>query len=236
MNKEESKLVIPPPHVCTIIDRTAHFVNKNGAAFQQKILNQQHENVKFSFLEPSSPYHPYYLAQLKIVTDHHSGMLSTSSMPSSITVANKNINTLPLSIVNHAPKSQPDELAKDENFLISIPPDISPLGVDIIKLTAQFTARNGKAFLTGLFRREQNNSPFAFIRPSNSLFPIFTDLVDSYHKIIAFTSKTDDNMTSMKWSNKFSSHDLILSRCLRRLHDENSVENKGSTADNCDEK
>ena len=31
------------------------------------------------------------------------------------------------------------------------------MDLDIIKLTAQFTARNGKAFLTGLSSREHTN-------------------------------------------------------------------------------
>ena len=40
---------------------------------------------------------------------------------------------------------------------VHVPEGLSLLDLDTIKLTAQFTARNGKSFLTGLSRREHTN-------------------------------------------------------------------------------
>eukprot|EP00955_Chlamydomonas_euryale_P112528 366134-Chlamydomonas_euryale.AAC.18 len=40
---------------------------------------------------------------------------------------------------------------------VHVPEGLSYLELDIIKATAQFTARNGKAFLTGLSSREHTN-------------------------------------------------------------------------------
>jgi splicing factor 3A subunit 1 len=55
---------------------------------------------------------------------------------------------------------------------------------DIIKLTAQFVARNGQRFLNGLSEREAKNSQYDFLKPNHHLFGYFTNLVDSYSKCL----------------------------------------------------
>lgn len=55
---------------------------------------------------------------------------------------------------------------------------------DIVKLTAQFVARNGRQFLTNLMNREQRNFQFDFLRPQHSLFQYFTKLLEQYTKIL----------------------------------------------------
>lgn len=52
-----------------------------------------------------------------------------------------------------------------------------------MKLTAQFAARNGRAFIGQLAQRESRNYQFDFLRPSHSLFPYFTELVKQYTKV-----------------------------------------------------
>lgn len=54
---------------------------------------------------------------------------------------------------------------------------------DIVKLTAQFVARNGRQFLTNLMNREQRNFQFDFLRPQHSLFQYFTKLLEQYTKV-----------------------------------------------------
>lgn len=56
---------------------------------------------------------------------------------------------------------------------------------DIMKLTAQFAARNGRQFINQLAQRESRNYQFDFLRPSHSLFPFFTELVKQYTKVLA---------------------------------------------------
>lgn len=55
---------------------------------------------------------------------------------------------------------------------------------DIVKLTAQFVARNGRQFLTNLMSREQRNFQFDFLRPQHSLFQYFTKLLEQYTKVL----------------------------------------------------
>ena len=53
---------------------------------------------------------------------------------------------------------------------------------DVVKLTAQFVARNGRQFLSNLISREKNYQ-FDFLRPQHSLFNYFTKLVEQYTKV-----------------------------------------------------
>ena len=55
---------------------------------------------------------------------------------------------------------------------------------DIVKLTAQFVARNGAQFLDKLMVREQRNYQFDFLRKQHPLFTYFTKLVEQYSKIL----------------------------------------------------
>ncbi|KAL3277112.1 hypothetical protein HHI36_012470 [Cryptolaemus montrouzieri] len=67
---------------------------------------------------------------------------------------------------------------------IADPPSISALDLDIVKLTAQLVARNGRQFLTQLMNREQRNFQFDFLSPQHSLFQYFTKLLEQYTKVL----------------------------------------------------
>ena len=67
---------------------------------------------------------------------------------------------------------------------IADPPSISAFDLDVVKLTAQFVARNGRQFLTNLMNKEQRNYQFDFLRPQHSLFQYFTKLLEQYTKVL----------------------------------------------------
>jgi len=69
------------------------------------------------------------------------------------------------------------------------------LDMDVIKLTAQFVARNGQKFLIGLTEREKQNPQFDFLKPNHQLFPFFTNLVDAYSKV---TNPTKGDITKLQ--------------------------------------
>lgn len=54
---------------------------------------------------------------------------------------------------------------------------------DIVRLTAQFVARNGAHFMDQLMMREQKNETFDFLRRNHILFSYFTKLVEQYSKV-----------------------------------------------------
>mmetsp|Transcript_21759 Transcript_21759/g.61927 ORF Transcript_21759/g.61927 Transcript_21759/m.61927 type:complete len:680 (-) Transcript_21759:148-2187(-) len=61
-----SGIIRPPPEIRAVADRTAKFVAKNGRAFEKRILKEKRAKTpKFSFLQPTSPFHPYYEDRIK---------------------------------------------------------------------------------------------------------------------------------------------------------------------------
>ena len=67
---------------------------------------------------------------------------------------------------------------------VATPEGLTAFDLDNIRLTAQFVARNGKAFLTGLAAKEHGNPAFNFLKPTHSLFGFFTALCDAYSKVL----------------------------------------------------
>ena len=55
---------------------------------------------------------------------------------------------------------------------------------DTMKLTALFTARQGRNFLHTLSSREARNYQFEFLQPSHSLFGYFNRLVEQYTRVL----------------------------------------------------
>ena len=86
--------------------------------------------------------------------------------------SDKNLNNL-----EKIPQPAPD--------IFSVPqPNISGTELDIIKISAQFVAKNGQKFLSDLIRREKDNPQFDFMKPQHTLFGYFTFLVGCYAKIL----------------------------------------------------
>ncbi|CAG8440518.1 3456_t:CDS:10 [Ambispora gerdemannii] len=174
-NDEDSKplvgIIYPPPDIRNIVDRTAVFVARNGVQFEERIRENEKHNAKFSFLNPNDPYHAYY--QYKI-TETKEGKAPKKPEAKDIKPEKKNEGP--------PPKAPPKEPPSFE-FMTDMPA-ISAQDLDILKLTAQFVARNGRQFMTALSQREQRNYQFDFLRPNHSLFNYFTKLVEQYTKVL----------------------------------------------------
>jgi len=61
----EVGIIEPPPDIKMVIDRTADFVRRVGAAFEKEIQARNAKSKKFGFLQATNPYHPYYQQRLK---------------------------------------------------------------------------------------------------------------------------------------------------------------------------
>ena len=80
--------------------------------------------------------------------------------------------------------SDDDAPLSPHEFLLGAPPGVSAQDLDVIKLTAQYTAVGGRDFLSGLAAKEQRNALFDFLKPTHVLFGYFTALVDAYTKVL----------------------------------------------------
>ncbi|KAL4220170.1 splicing factor 3a [Mactra antiquata] len=170
-------IIYPPPEVRNIVDKTASFVARNGPEFESRIRQNEQNNPKFNFLNPADPYHAYYQYKVK---EFREGKGQEPQLPKGPQLG----------------LSKPQEVAKiiqepvipteppPEFEFIADPPSISAFDLDVVRLTAQFVARNGRQFLTNLMNREQRNYQFDFLRPQHSLFNYFTKLVEQYTKVL----------------------------------------------------
>uniref|UniRef100_A0A0B7ASQ4 Splicing factor 3A subunit 1 n=1 Tax=Arion vulgaris TaxID=1028688 RepID=A0A0B7ASQ4_9EUPU len=170
-------IIYPPPEVRNIVDKTASFVARNGPEFENRIRQNEVNNPKFNFLQPTDAYHGYYQHK---VTEFKEGRGQEPQAP-------KQSQYIGLLRPLEAPKIVEIFVPKDpppEYEFMCDPPSVSAYDLDVVKLTAQFVARNGRQFLTTVMQREQRNYLFDFLRPQHSLFTYFTKLVEQYTKIL----------------------------------------------------
>ncbi|KPI99472.1 Splicing factor 3A subunit 1 [Papilio xuthus] len=181
-------IIYPPPEVRNIVDKTASFVARNGPEFEARIRQNELGNPKFNFLNSGDPYHAYYQHKVKEIRE---GKGPDPSAPASgpplqrpgLAPATAARQQELLKAAAPAELPPPRDPPPDFEF-IADPPSISALELDIVKLTAQFVARNGRQFLTDLMKKEERNHQFDFLRPQHSLFQYFTRLLEQYTKVL----------------------------------------------------
>ncbi|KAH8311573.1 hypothetical protein KR044_006974 [Drosophila immigrans] len=191
-NNEQSKpmsgpivgIIYPPPEVRNIVDKTASFVARNGPEFEARIRQNELGNPKFNFLNGGDPYHAYYRHKVNEFREGNDAGLTAIVGLKQLAVtsaAQQRQQELLKQVVEQqfVPKEPPAEFE-----FIADPPSIAAMDLDIVKLTAQFVARNGRQFLTNLMSREQRNFQFDFLRPQHSLFQYFTKLLEQYTKVL----------------------------------------------------
>ncbi|KAL5965803.1 Splicing factor 3A subunit 1 [Taenia solium] len=171
-------IIYPPPEVRNIVDKTASFVARNGPDFESRIRQNEINNPKFNFLNPTDPYHAYYQQKVKDFTEGKAveslGMRVT--VPSAARLGQDAPKIIQETFI---PKDPPPEFE-----FVYDPASINALDIDIVKLTAQFVSRNGKQFLAQLMSREQRNYQFDFLRTQHNMFGYFTKLVEQYTKVL----------------------------------------------------
>ncbi|XP_052217771.1 splicing factor 3A subunit 1-like [Dreissena polymorpha] len=172
-------IIYPPPEVRNIVDKTASFVARNGPEFESRIRQNEQNNSKFNFLNSADPYHAYYQHKVK---EFREGRGQEPQVPKGHALGLSTSKPQDVAKIIQEPVI-PTEPPPEFEF-IADPPSISAFDLDVVKLTAQFVARNGRQFLTNLMNREQRNFQFDFLRPQHSLFNYFTKLVEQYTKIL----------------------------------------------------
>ncbi|KAG8052438.1 hypothetical protein GUJ93_ZPchr0001g33158 [Zizania palustris] len=227
-------IIHPPPDIRVIIEKTATFVSKNGPEFERRIISHNAGNAKFNFLQPSDPYHAYYQHRVSELAAQ-----PPTADPAAPPEADDSA-ALPLPPDSGAPvdgaEAKADHSApfrvlpptkvlvppKTELYTVRLPEGITGEELDIIKLTAQFVARNGKNFLTSLAQRENTNPQFHFIRPTHSMFTFFTKLTDTYSRVL----NPVEGVPALLKELRDGAKDLttVLERCLNRLEWDRSQE------------
>ncbi|KAI5477585.1 splicing factor 3A subunit 1 [Pseudohyphozyma bogoriensis] len=175
-------IVLPPPEIRQIVDKTASFVAKNAnpAVFEEKIRAREKSDSRFAFLNTTDAYYPYYQSRLE--SFRAGEVLENKDAAASAAAAGaKDAVQQGLEEVK-ADVGPPKPPTLD--FVVEDPPSINAVDLDILRLTALFTARSGRRFMQDLANREARNYQFDFLRPSHSLFGYFNRLTEQYTKIL----------------------------------------------------
>lgn len=184
-------IIYPPPEVRSIVDKTATFVARNGPEFEEKIRGNEITNTKFNFLNQNDPYHAYYQHKVREIAEGRDASDTKTSLPQAAlnNAIQSNMQNLSLSVKTADTQMKiieqiiiPKEPPTDPEFIVDAP-SIMPMDIDVIKLTAQFVARNGGPFRTNLMNKESRNPLFDFLKPQHSHFTFFTRLVEQYSKV-----------------------------------------------------
>ncbi|KAF2691862.1 hypothetical protein K458DRAFT_425734 [Lentithecium fluviatile CBS 122367] len=158
-----SNVIIPPKNTRDNIVKTADFISRRPhperAEHEMLKRTRERNDTSFSFLAPDDAYHPYYLWYLQQLREGKGPAAATKQ------------------VVQEKPKGPPEP----SKFRFSARmPNISAKDLEILKLTALYTARVGENWLKDLRNREAGNYQFEFLRANHSFFPFFRSLVEQY--------------------------------------------------------
>eukprot|EP01126_Amoeba_proteus_P064518 TRINITY_DN9052_c0_g1_i2.p1 TRINITY_DN9052_c0_g1~~TRINITY_DN9052_c0_g1_i2.p1 ORF type:complete len:761 (+),score=229.99 TRINITY_DN9052_c0_g1_i2:930-3212(+) len=195
---ESSGIVQPPDDLKCIIDKTANWVARNGEAFEKKIIAGQKQNPQFGFLRVGNPFFAYYQQKIReirreeLIAVEGDGESIENAASEKLKFKKTVLGELPDEYVT--PTQQPkkkkevpklDDLKPPEpDMWVLEKQNISAKQDDVIKLSAQFIARNGRSFQTGLMEREHKNSLFDFLQPFHPLHGYFKKLVQDYTRVL----------------------------------------------------
>lgn len=192
-------IILPPPDIKSIVDKTAAFIakNPNPAAFEEKIRAREKTDSRFGFLNETDAYHAYYQNRLKAFRDGTGGSTPVgaggqATTADAVTAATKALAGAAGEMVDEGKPTVPEP--RPFEFISTGKPHMAAVDHDILKLTALFTARLGRAFTSDLQARESGNYQFDFLRPSHSLFGYFNRLVEQYTKILMAPKETLDTL------------------------------------------
>ena len=174
------------------MEKTAQFVARNGPEFEAKILANERQNAKFGFLVASNPFHKFYRARVNAIREGEGLAPVPDKAPEEEAAAK------PKSIEEETGVPRPEKAF----YTVDVPEGMSSMDLEVIKLTAQFVARNGKGFLTGLASREHANPQFNFLRPNHSLFTFFTSLADAYARVLKPPKGVVESLVSDKFTDR----------------------------------
>ncbi|KAF9091023.1 SF3a splicing factor complex subunit [Mortierella sp. GBA35] len=191
-------IIYPPPYIREIADKTAAYVSgsDSGALLEERLRQKEKSNPKFCFLNTTDPYHAYYAFKIQ---EAKSGKAPRAAELKAEVEAK----------VEEAIKPPPEEPPALE-FMTPMP-SVSAQDLDILKLTAQFVARNGRQFMVSLAQREARNYQFDFLRPNHSLFSYFSKLVEQYTKILVPGPGMVEEIESRS-ANKYAVQDIVMRR------------------------
>jgi splicing factor 3A subunit 1 len=177
VSKAPEGTVIPPKDVRRYIEKTADYIARNyhaRAALIEK-LRSSGTAAKTAFLDPEDPYHNFYQWRLE---EYRTGRSTYTPAAAGRPGESGETGVSSKGRERKAPEQPPD-------FAFSARmPNINAQDLEVVRLTALFTAKNGRSWMVGLSQREVGNFQFDFLRPQHSLYNFFNRLADQYRSLL----------------------------------------------------
>ncbi|KAF2752317.1 hypothetical protein M011DRAFT_463785 [Sporormia fimetaria CBS 119925] len=156
-------MTIPPPGIRQKIWLTAEWVLGKGHGKEEQLRERSGSSPQFSFLNPADAYHPFYQFYLQQLREGVGAVGGSQAAGQA------------------ARPSQPKGPVEPPKFRFSARmPNISAKDLEVLRLTALYTAKNGENWLKELRAKEAGNFQFDFLRPTHSFFQFFRAIVDQY--------------------------------------------------------
>ncbi|KAK5131266.1 hypothetical protein LTR08_001171 [Meristemomyces frigidus] len=173
-HKAPAGTVLPPRSIRDIIEKTAGYVARNGAAFEDKLRANQTQ-ARLGFLTPDDAFNAYYQWRMSEIKAGRGTAVSAGR-------AGEEAGGTGVSGKGREARKGPE---KPADFAFSARmPNISAADLEVVRLTALFVAKNGRSWMTALSQREAGNFQFDFLRPQHSLYQFFSRLVDQYTDLL----------------------------------------------------
>eukprot|EP00834_Sanchytrium_tribonematis_P005003 NODE_277_length_10928_cov_0.583987.p1 type:complete len:512 gc:universal NODE_277_length_10928_cov_0.583987:9142-7607(-) len=179
MQLQKKSFILPPPQLQAVIDKTASFIAKNGMAFQQRIMDQSEQSSKFNFLQNTDPYYNYFEYTLNLIKQ--------GQLPPSLTESK---------VENKAESSKPNP-PPEYKFLTHLK-DMNRIDLDLIQLTAKYTALYGQSFHLKLQQKEAENYRFHFMRPTHSKHEYYQQYIKQFKYMIEHKDALNENIKNVK--------------------------------------
>ena len=175
--KPPSHIVIPPANVRQSMAKTADFVIRRGLqGLQQRVANESKSNLQFVLED--DPYHAYFMWYTEQLREGKGPSANKSAQP-----------------VIEKPKGPPEP----PKFRFSARmPNISAKDLEVVQMTALYTARMGENWLKDLRNRESGNFQFDFLRPNHSFFQFFRSLVEQYKILLEEEATTEARIKELQ--------------------------------------
>jgi splicing factor 3A subunit 1 len=160
-----AEIILPPPAVRELIDKTADYVSRNGTAFERRIADRESTNTKFAFLSPGDPFNAYYVSRVAAATEEREALAKAGARPGGakppapgVTAPPPATTAAPAAATAAAPAAARSGAAS-QGLDVAGPP--TPAGAEVVGEVASRAALSGRAVAEVRRRRRKLGDPIA---------------------------------------------------------------------------
>ena len=186
---------VAPPLTVTV---TVTLMRGAGGEVRGKILANAEDNPKLRIPCPGTPFHAYYKGQVAKIRQGDDGegdkeekptatVTAAAAAPQEQREADQTKKFVPpvSAAADAADALDAGKPPAPEQYTIHAPDGISTSDFELMKVSAQFVARNGKGFLTALSSEKASDPMFAFLKPTHSLHKFFMSMTGAYARVFS---------------------------------------------------